>query len=435
MVASEEEEEEEIENLREEDEMTLEEKELELSLNNSSIVGLSKPKMIKFLRTTKGQKVVILPDSWKQTNIKVAQHDEKVHRPLLGVTDAKMREIRDQVIRAKVYLNFAPSSSNSHLVKELRVRIKELEQAVGDTSKDSDLSKRALHKMKRMEATVYKASCVVPDCPAMATKLCAMSYNAEENVRSQKNQASYLLQLAARTTSKGLHCLSMQLTAEYFSLQPKERLFPNQKRLHDANLCHYAVFSDNILACAVVINSTVSSAMVNASAFPGTSFAFSGAAFLTVFGWNRMDMYIKFSDPLVAMRFDVNACTGAFGMNLFDLQQWRKQNLTSVYHTYLRCVVHGGVLGYKRLLWKAESLPLGWMTFYNQTVGLDRRWHLPGLGYESGITRRVIERAAVIHYDGIMKPWLDIGISEYKGYWSKHVNYDLPFLQRCNIHD
>lgn len=93
------------------------------------------------------------------------------------------------------------------------------------------------------------------------------------------------------------------------------------------------------------------------------------------------------------------------------------------------------MLGYKRLLWKAESLPLGWMTFYNQTVGLDRRWHLPGLGYESGITRRVIERAAVIHYDGIMKPWLDIGISEYKGYWSKHVNYDLPFLQRCNIHD
>ncbi|TYG85561.1 hypothetical protein ES288_A13G064900v1 [Gossypium darwinii] len=32
-----------------------------------------------------------------------------------------------------------------------------------------------------------------------------------------------------------------------------------------------------------------------------------------------------------------------------------------------------------------------------------------------------IERAAVIHYDGVMKPWLEIGIAKYKGYWSKHM--------------
>ncbi|XP_031258826.1 probable galacturonosyltransferase 6 [Pistacia vera] len=462
----------------------------------------------------------------EQTNLKAARHDEKVHPPVLRVTDVKVRQIKDQVIRAKAYLNFAPSGSNSHLVKELRVRIKELERAVSDATKDSDLSKSALRKMKGMEATLYKASRVFPDCPVMATKLRAMAYNAEELVRLQKNQASYLTQLAARTTPKGLHCLAMQLTAEYFSLQPEERQFPNQQKLHHPNLYHYVVFSDNIMACAVVVNSTVSSAMEPAKIvfhvvtdslnFPAISMWFlfnpPGKATIQVqsldnFKWfstkydstlkkhntedprftsalnhlrfylpdvfpalnkvvlldhdvvvqsdlsglwsvdmkgkvngavetckvneasfRRMDMFINFSDPLVAKRFDVNACTWAFGMNLFNLRQWRRRNLTSVYHKYLQ-------LGYKKPLWKAGSLPLGWITFYNQTVALDRRWQLLGLGYDSGITRRDIERAAVIHYDGVMKPWLDIGISKYKGYWGRHVKYDHPFLQRCNIHD
>jgi hypothetical protein len=52
----------------------------------------------------------------------------------------------------------------------------------------------------------------------------------------------------------------------------------------------------------------------------------------------RMDLLINFSDPLVAKRFDVNACTWAFGMNFFDLQEWRRQNLTDVYHKYLQLV-------------------------------------------------------------------------------------------------
>lgn len=47
---------------------------------------------------------------------------------------------------------------------------------------------------------------------------------------------------------------------------------------------------------------------------------------------------VNFSDPFIAERFDVNACTWAFGMNLFDLQQWRRQNLTSLYHKYLEMV-------------------------------------------------------------------------------------------------
>ncbi|KAK1560388.1 hypothetical protein Q3G72_026051 [Acer saccharum] len=472
------------------------------------------------------QKTVSPASRQKQTNQTAVRHDLKVQASLHRVTDEKVREMKDRVVRAKAYLNFAPPGSNSHLVKELKLRIKEVEKAVGAATKDSDLSKSALRKMKAMEASLYKASRVYPDCPAMAKKLRAMTYNAEEQVRAQKNEATYLVQLAARTTPKGLHCLSMQLTTEYFSLQPEERKFSNQQKLHDPNLHHYAVFSDNVLACAVVVNSTVFFAtepekivihvVTDSLNLPAISMWFllnpPGKVTIQVqsideFSWlstkynstlkkqnsndarytsalnhlrfylpdvfpalnkivlldhdvvvqrdlsrlwsvnmkgkvngavetcketeasfRRMNMFINFSDPLVAKRFDVKACTWAFGMNLFDLRQWRRRNLTAVYHKYLQ-------LGYKRPLFKAGSLPLGWITFYNQTVALDRRWHVLGLGYDSGIGRPDIEQAAVIHYDGIMKPWLEIGLAKYKGHWTKYVKYDHPLLRRCNIQE
>ncbi|KAL5863907.1 hypothetical protein ACOSQ3_001421 [Xanthoceras sorbifolium] len=461
----------------------------------------------------------------QQTNQTAGRHDHIVQASLQRVTDEKVKEMKDQILRAKAYLNFAPPDSKSHLVRELKQRIKEVEKAVGAATKDSDLSKSALRKMKGMEASLDKAIRVYPDCTTMAKKLRAMTYNAEEQVRMQKNQATYLVQLAARTTPKGLHCLSMQLTAEYFALQPEERKFPNQQKLQDPNLHHYAVFSDNILACAVVVNSTVFFAMepekivfhvvTDSLNLPAISMWFllnpPGNATIQVqcideFRWlstkynltlkkqnssdvrytsalnhlrfylpeifpalnkivfldhdvvvqrdlsrlwsvnmkgkvngavetckksevsfRRMDMFINFSDPLVAKRFDVKACTWAFGMNLFDLREWRRRNLTAVYHKYLQ-------LGYKRSLFKAGSLPLGWITFYNQTVALDRRWHVLGLGYDSGIGPSDIELAAVIHYDGVMKPWFEMGLAKYKGYWTKYVNYDHSLLQRCNIH-
>lgn len=54
--------------------------------------------------------------------------------------------------------------------------------------------------------------------------------------------------------------------------------------------------------------------------------------------FHRMDTFINFSDPYVAKRFDVNACTWAFGMNLFDLQNWRRHKLTTLYYKYLHLV-------------------------------------------------------------------------------------------------
>lgn len=125
----------------------------------------------------------------------------------------------------------------------------------------------ALQKMRHMEASLSKADRAFPDCIAMAGKLRAMNHNAEEQVRSKQHEATYLIHLVARTTPKGLHCLSMQLTADYFAMRPEDRKLPNENKILDPELYHYAVFSDNVLACAVVVNSTVSTAKVNSNKF------------------------------------------------------------------------------------------------------------------------------------------------------------------------
>lgn len=89
----------------------------------------------------------------------------------------------------------------------------------------------------------------------------------------------------------------------------------------------------------------------------------------------------------------------------------------------------------ERTLWKLGTLPPGLITFYKLTQPLQKSWHVLGLGYNPAIDEGQIEEAAVIHYNGNMKPWLDIAISKFKSYWSKYVMYDHPFVQQCNIHE
>nr|XP_043635519.1 probable galacturonosyltransferase 6 [Erigeron canadensis] len=453
------------------------------------------------------------------------EHDQDVVLQGRKALDMKIKEMKDQVIRARAYLSFAIPANNAHLIKELRLRIKELERAMGDVTKDSDLSKRALQRMRAMEVSLQKAARIYPDCSSMVKKLRAMTTNAEELVRVQKEQEGFLVQLAGRTTPKGLHCLSMRLTAEYFALKPEKRELPRNPDVHDPNLHHFVVFSDNVLACSVVVDSTISSvkdpgktvfhvvtdslnfaaismwfllhppkkasvkihnmdhfdwfstkyAPPNAdghdSQDPRYTSALNHLRFYLPYifptlnkivlldhdvvvqrdltrlwkvnmmgkvngavktckehdpAFRRPELLLNLSDPAIARRFSNERCTWAFGLNVFDMREWRRRNLTTVYTQYLQ-------QGKKKPMWKAGTLPLGWMTFYNQTMDLDRKWHVHGLGYHTGIRQEDIEQAAVIHYDGVMKPWLDIGIEKYKTYWRKYVKYNHPYLQQCNI--
>ncbi|XP_031480128.1 probable galacturonosyltransferase 4 isoform X2 [Nymphaea colorata] len=467
--------------------------------------------------------------------------DERQSNPP-PMPDFRVRQMRDQLIRARVYQSLGPIRNNPHFIRELRLRVREVQRALGDATRDSQLPRNANDKTKAMEQTLAKAKQIQDDCSTVVKKLRAILQSTEEQLRAHKKQAMFLTQLAAKTLPKGLHCLPLRLSTEYYSLNSSQREFPNQEKLEDAKLYHYALFSDNILAASVVVNSTITHAKepekhvfhvvtdklnyaamrmwflanppgkatiqvqsvdeftwLNASYSPvlkqlgsssmidyyfrthransDSNLKFRNPKYLSILNhlrfylpeifpklqkvlfldddivvrkdlsalwaidmkgmingavetcqesFHRFDRYLNFSNPLIAKNFNPRACGWAYGMNMFDLEEWKKQKITEVYHSWQK-------LNHDRQLWKLGTLPPGLITFWKRTFPLDKSWHVLGLGYNPNVDQKEIEHAAVIHYNGNMKPWLEIGMPRYRHYWSKHVDYDQVYLRECNI--
>ncbi|MFQ6619556.1 hypothetical protein Gotur_000649 [Gossypium turneri] len=147
----------------------------------------------------------------------------------------------------------------------------------------------------------------------------------------------------------------------------------------------------------------------------------------TCFGsFHRYAQYMNFSHPLIKQKFNPKACAWAYGMNFFDLDAWRREKCTEEYHYWQN-------LNENRTLWKLGTLPPGLITFYSTTKPLDKSWHVLGLGYNPSISMDEISNAAVVHFNGNMKPWLDIAMNQFKPLWTKYVDYDLEFVQACNF--
>ena len=199
----------------------------------------------------------------------------------------------------------------------------------------------------------------------------------------------------------------------------------------------------------------------------------------TCFGsFHRYAQYMNFSHPLIKKNFSPKACAWAYGMNFFDLDAWRKEKCTEQYHYWQNLViwmlffnvmdsviiflsidyciagllryvllflfnslshvqrliwVHVSVQNENRTLWKLGTLPPGLITFYSTTKPLDKSWHVLGLGYNPSINMDEIRNAAVVHFNGNMKPWLDIAMNQFRSIWTKYVDYDNEFIQSCNF--
>lgn len=121
----------------------------------------------------------------------------------------------------------------------------------------------APEKIKAMGQALSRAKEQLYDCKLVTGKLRAMLQSAEEQVRSLKKQSTFLSQLAAKTIPNGIHCLAMRLTIDYYLLPLEKRKFPNSENLENSKLYHYALFSDNVLAASVVVNSTIMNAKVS----------------------------------------------------------------------------------------------------------------------------------------------------------------------------
>ncbi|XP_038877322.1 polygalacturonate 4-alpha-galacturonosyltransferase-like isoform X2 [Benincasa hispida] len=463
-------------------------------------------------------------------------------------SDATVRLMRDQMIMARAYIGIAKMKNKLDLYHELQTRLKESQRALGEASTDADLHRSAPDKIKSMGQILSKAKEQLYDCKLVTGKLRAMLQSADEEVRGLKKQSTFLSQLAAKTIPNGIHCLSLRLTIDYHLLPLEKRKFPGSENLENPNLYHYALFSDNVLAASVVVNSTIVNAKdpskhvfhlvtdklnfgamnmwflsnppgkatvhvenvdefkwLNSSYCPvlrqlesaamkeyyfkaghpttlssgASNLKYRNPKYLSMLNhlrfylpqvypklekilfldddivvqkdltglwrvdlhgkvngavetcgesFHRFDKYLNFSNPHIARKFDPNACGWAYGMNMFDLKEWKKRDITGIYHKWQN-------LNEERLLWKLGTLPPGLITFYGLTHPLDKSWHVLGLGYNPSIDRSEIENAAVIHYNGNMKPWLELAMTKYRGYWTKYIKYNHPYLRQCKLNE
>ncbi|KAI8545250.1 hypothetical protein RHMOL_Rhmol07G0026600 [Rhododendron molle] len=282
---------------------------------------------------------------------------------------------------------------------------------------------------------VWAAMCSYNHWDFPLGKLRAMLQTKDEQVRSLKKQSTFLSQLAAKTIPNGIHCLSMRLTIDYYLLPLEKRRFPKSENLENPELYHYALFSDNVLAASVVVNSTIRNAKepekhvfhlvtdklnfgamnmwfllyppgkatihvenvnefkwLNSSYGPvlrqlesasmkeyyfradhpttlsagssnlnpegldkiavsGSPWKCDGAVETCGEGFHRFDKYLNFSNPYIARNFARNACGWAYWMNIFYLKEWKRKDITGIYHKWqsMDDMSQGGLLRYSKV--------------------------------------------------------------------------------------
>ncbi|XP_047339181.1 probable galacturonosyltransferase 10 [Impatiens glandulifera] len=461
------------------------------------------------------------------------------------------RQLNDQIALAKSTVMVAKESSNLQFAWELNARIHNSQLLISNaaTRRSPLTAGESDGAIRDMALLLYQAQHQLhyDDSPTMMMKLKAKIQFLEEQVSSISDKSSMYGQIAAEQVPKSFYCLGVRLTVEWLkknhwkssNLKKKKK-----KLLVDNSLHHICVFSDNVLATSVVVNSTALNSKnpksivfhivtdevsygsmsawfsinsfggltvevqkfedlswLNASyvpvlkqlqdsntqkyyfsgnndennrspmkfrnpkylsmlnhlrfyipeVFPGLkrvvfldddvvvkkdlSELFSidlkgnvnGAVETCMETFHRYHKYLNYSHPLIREHFDPDACGWAYGMNVFDLVEWRKRNVTGIYHYWQEKNVD-------RTMWKLGTLPPGLMTFYGLTEALDRKWHVLGLGYNTNVDPGLLEKGVVLHFNGNSKPWLKIGMDNYKPIWDKYVNYDHPFIHQCNIH-
>lgn len=52
----------------------------------------------------------------------------------------------------------------------------------------------------------------------------------------------------------------------------------------------------------------------------------------------KYEDYFNFTNPVISSNLDKNRCGWLYGVNIFNLQRWRKTNITAVYHQWLKLV-------------------------------------------------------------------------------------------------
>lgn len=139
--------------------------------------------------------------------------------------------------------------------------------------------------------------------------------------------------------------------------------------------------------------------------------------------------HFNFTDPIIASNLDEHLCGWLYGMNIFDLKRWRNTNITATYHKWLKLNLNSGYN-----LWHSGALPPALIAFGDLVHQLDPSWHVAGLGRRyPNVGKEKVEGAAVLHFSGAGKPWLETGSPEGRRVWYRHLNLSNEYISRCGI--
>ncbi|KAG8499024.1 hypothetical protein CXB51_005437 [Gossypium anomalum] len=440
--------------------------------------------------------------------------------------DSMVKKLKDQLFVARAYFpTIAKIPAQSKLSGELKQNIQEVERVLSESTTDADLPPEIQKKSRRMEAVIARAKSVSLDCNNIDKKLRQIFDLTEDEANFHMKQCAFLYQLAVQTMPKSLHCLSMRLTVEYF----RDHLFDKElsKKYSDPTLQHYVIFSNNVIASSVVINSTVVHARDTVNqvfhvltdwqnyyamkhwflrntfrdavvqvlniedpdsygkatlshltlpvefrvSFPSNDSApaiHNGTQYVSIFShshyllpeiFKNLEKVVVLDDDVVVQQdlsalwslnmggkvtgaieicsvkmdqlrsylgehsFQKHSCSWMSGLNVIDLARWRDLDISETYWKLVK----------EQVSMNEESALLATLlTFQDQIYALDRVWVLSGLGHDYGLDIEGIKKAAVLHYNGNMKPWLDLGIPKYKEYWKKFLNHEDQYLSECN---
>ncbi|KAG0494197.1 hypothetical protein HPP92_005191 [Vanilla planifolia] len=146
----------------------------------------------------------------------------------------------------------------------------------------------------------------------------------------------------------------------------------------------------------------------------------------------KLGDHINFSNPLLrsaSLGAEANQCAWFSGMNVFNLEAWRRTNVTHSYQSLIKLNRDS-----RFALWRMSFLPPALLAFHALTQPLEASWHLPGLGLQIP-KPELLETSAVLHFSGPQKPWLHVGFSELRQLWRRHLNNSDELLRSCRVVD
>eukprot|EP00850_Spirogloea_muscicola_P015789 SM000124S25921 [mRNA] locus=s124:99908:102456:+ [translate_table: standard] len=301
------------------------------------------------------------------------------------------------------------------------------------------------------------------DTPTLVFKLKAMVELHAERARVAKLQRALYRHFASKGIPKGLHCLALRLASEYAVNPEAQRPLPSpalRPRLLDKNLHHLVLITDNVLAASVVVGSTVRNALApEAIVFhivtDDLSFTAMHAWFAThplepatidVRNSRQLAWLTKENIPVLEVIESSTTVQKHFygdhseGVNPAELPMVLAAKLQGRNPKYISIMNHLRMYLPQNLqanltLWRLGTLPPALIAFDGHVAPIDADWHMLGLGYQPDSNLDMVKGAAVIHYNGPAKPWLDIAIADFRPFWSNYVDYTDQYIHQCNIFD